>query len=397
MKKIIHILPFCLFFCFAVLVSPSVVKAQCAIEPSSLSIKDFCSLYTKGKYELFKMKVPKDLLNNYKDGINRVKLNIDSECAFEPDWRKDTTSDPNNVIFYFPTGEDNCLAQKYAPIIVKATYDPPRMEWAQSQVLCEAETVITPNSPSCRITVTPISGIGDVNSTWKVLIDQFNHVIESNCTARGYFVSYPDKDGNIKKDHRFELRDLDIPWERTFKYNVADSYEVIVASDNDILMCKTQFNVAPAGATPMPTNTPIPTGTPVPTLAPGQPTYTPVPPVPSLAPLCDQIDTQYSGKCWDCINKGRIWTAIGCLPTDFSDIINNYVFKLGIGIAGGISFLYFIYGVFLILTSAGNAEKITQAKEIIVSAISGLLLIIFSIFLLQVIGVDILKLPGFGK
>lgn len=123
-------------------------------------------------------------------------------------------------------------------------------------------------------------------------------------------------------------------------------------------------------------------------------------PEPSLAPLCDQVadkNSEFWKDCIECHNVDHgIWTAIGCLPTDFGEIVSNYILKYGIGIAGGIAFLYLLYGIFLIMTSAGNAEKIAQAKEIIVSAISGLILIIFSVFLLKVIGVDILKIPGFG-
>ena len=92
-----------------------------------------------------------------------------------------------------------------------------------------------------------------------------------------------------------------------------------------------------------------------------------------------------------------MWTAIGCLPvTGLEAFLKDYLFTFGIGIAGGIAFLYFLYGTFLFLTSAGNAEKVAQAKEIIVSALSGLLFIIFSIFLLKIVGADILRIPGFG-
>jgi hypothetical protein len=120
-------------------------------------------------------------------------------------------------------------------------------------------------------------------------------------------------------------------------------------------------------------------------------------PVAQLKPICDQLDTQFVTQCWNCMTDGKhTWTAIGCIPNDFSIFIKDYVFVAGISIAGGVAFLYFLYGAFLILTSAGNAEMIEQAKQIIVSALSGLLLIIFSVFLLRVIGVDVLKLPGFS-
>lgn len=118
--------------------------------------------------------------------------------------------------------------------------------------------------------------------------------------------------------------------------------------------------------------------------------------IPDLKPLCDQLTTENNarGKCWECQNKGEIWSAIGCLPTDFSALVNKYVFTTGVGLAGGIAFIYFLYGAFLILTSSGNAEKMEEAKQIITSSLAGLILIIFSVFLLKTIGVDILKLPG---
>lgn len=125
------------------------------------------------------------------------------------------------------------------------------------------------------------------------------------------------------------------------------------------------------------------------------PTKRPEIPIPNLKPLCDQLNADFRGKCWECQKKGEIWSAIGCLPTNFSDLINKYVFTTGVGIAGGIAFLYFLYGAFLILTSSGNAEKMEEARQIITSALLGLFLIIFSIFLLRTIGVDILQLPGF--
>jgi len=49
----------------------------------------------------------------------------------------------------------------------------------------------------------------------------------------------------------------------------------------------------------------------------------------------------------------------------------------------------------LITTSAGDPKKLQAGQEQLTSAVTGLVLVIFSIFILKVIGVDIFKLPGF--
>lgn len=128
-----------------------------------------------------------------------------------------------------------------------------------------------------------------------------------------------------------------------------------------------------------------------------QPTYTPIPPMPNLKPLCDNINPQFRTNCNACINKGNhIWTAVGCVPIDPSVFLKSYILTYGIGIAGGCAFLYFLYGSFLLLTSAGNAEQVGEGRQILTSAISGILLVIFSVLFLRIVGVDLLRIPGFG-
>lgn len=90
----------------------------------------------------------------------------------------------------------------------------------------------------------------------------------------------------------------------------------------------------------------------------------------------------------------QVNTAIGCIPTDPSLFIGKFL-GLGIGIAGGIAFLLILFGGFQILTSAGNPEQLNAGRELVGSAVTGLLLIIFSVFLLRLIGYDILRIPGF--
>ena len=97
------------------------------------------------------------------------------------------------------------------------------------------------------------------------------------------------------------------------------------------------------------------------------------------------------GSC----GQGNIDTALGCIPTTQTGFFQKF-FGLGIGIAGGIAFLLILYGGIKMMLSAGNPEALNEGREVVTSAIFGLLLIIFSVFILKIIGVNVLGLPGFS-
>jgi hypothetical protein len=90
-------------------------------------------------------------------------------------------------------------------------------------------------------------------------------------------------------------------------------------------------------------------------------------------------------------------TAIGCIPFDDASSLIGFLLRWAIGIGGGIAFLLIIIAGFQIITSSGNPEKLQAGKELLTSAIAGILLLIFSVFILELIGVDILKIPGFNQ
>ena len=116
----------------------------------------------------------------------------------------------------------------------------------------------------------------------------------------------------------------------------------------------------------------------------------------AIVSLCRSIsDSGERRACEDCASTG-IWTTMGCIDYNFSGFIQNIVFGRGIGLAGVLTFLCIVYAAFVLQTSAGDAQKVKKAQETMTSCIMGLVLIIFSIFILRVIGVNILKIPGFG-
>jgi len=89
-------------------------------------------------------------------------------------------------------------------------------------------------------------------------------------------------------------------------------------------------------------------------------------------------------------------TGLGNIPTD-PTCLARWVLANGIILGGGIAFLLSVFGGVSIILAGGDPEKINQGKQMISSAITGLLFIIFSIFLLELFGVKIFRLPDFSS
>jgi len=109
--------------------------------------------------------------------------------------------------------------------------------------------------------------------------------------------------------------------------------------------------------------------------------------------LCARAGDQMS-DCETCYGQDGVWTAVGCLsfmPAGFSQ---DFLI-LGIALAGGIALLLMMYGSFLLSTSQGNPEQAQHAKEVIMGAVIGLFMIVFSMVLLRTIGIEVFRLPGF--
>ena len=107
----------------------------------------------------------------------------------------------------------------------------------------------------------------------------------------------------------------------------------------------------------------------------------PPPPCATLGPL---------GECL------AVDTAVGQINTSPEGFIKS-IFSLILGLSGGLALLLIIYSGFQLVTSRGIPEKLEGAREQLVSAIIGLVFIILSLAILQIIGVDILKIPGFTR
>lgn len=119
---------------------------------------------------------------------------------------------------------------------------------------------------------------------------------------------------------------------------------------------------------------------------PGVPTPTPSGPTPTFPPPGPSCDPA-TGVCR---------TGLGPI-TATPEGITNWALGILVGVAGGIALLFLFSGGLKWVTSAGDPKAVMEAKETVTAALSGLLLIVFSVLILKIIGYDILRLPGFGN
>ena len=103
------------------------------------------------------------------------------------------------------------------------------------------------------------------------------------------------------------------------------------------------------------------------------------------------------------VTVGRQYTMLGCITSgtsvgfqggapSFVQAMLNVIFSL----SGGIAFLYLMYGGFIYMTSQADAEQLNYGKRLITGAIVGIIITISSVFLVNLIGSGILKIPGFS-
>jgi len=94
-----------------------------------------------------------------------------------------------------------------------------------------------------------------------------------------------------------------------------------------------------------------------------------------------------------CANSTDIDTALGCIPVEigpFVSWLSTWIF----GVSGMVAFLMMVYGFFLMATSSGDPKAVQGAKETVTSAITGLIVSIFGVFILRLVALNILQIPG---
>lgn len=106
----------------------------------------------------------------------------------------------------------------------------------------------------------------------------------------------------------------------------------------------------------------------------------------------DSVDTVLT-----CDGGKGIQTAIGCIHAlgDQNAFLSD-ILKWAVGVGSGIAFLLMLYAGFMIMTGSGSPERLKAGQELLTSSVAGLILLIFSVFILRFIGIDILALDAFG-
>ncbi len=112
------------------------------------------------------------------------------------------------------------------------------------------------------------------------------------------------------------------------------------------------------------------------------------PPPPPLPPCAKWTNGNKGGVCESFVS------AFGNFPTDPEAFIQK-IFAILLSISGGIALLLIIKAGYQLMISQGKPEQIQQARDQLIAAIVGLIFLIFSFVFLQLIGFNILHIPGF--
>jgi len=106
------------------------------------------------------------------------------------------------------------------------------------------------------------------------------------------------------------------------------------------------------------------------------------------------------------VENGRQFTMLGCITSgstvggftdknaapSFVQALLNVLFTF----AGGIAFLYLMYGGYIIIVSQADPERLNYGRRLIYGSIIGLIFTFGSVFIVNLIGSGILRIPGFN-
>lgn len=94
-------------------------------------------------------------------------------------------------------------------------------------------------------------------------------------------------------------------------------------------------------------------------------------------------------------NPHRIYTAIGCIPVHDSFALAEFFLRWGVGIAGGFALILIVFSGYLVMTAQGIPQRLQAGKELLTATVAGLVLLLFSVYILQFIGFELFGIPSF--
>ncbi len=101
-------------------------------------------------------------------------------------------------------------------------------------------------------------------------------------------------------------------------------------------------------------------------------------------------ETEVKIKSGPPIEDGCIDTAIGCIPIASEQALATFFLTWGMGLGGGIALILIVIASFMVMTSAGDPKKLQAGKELLTSAVSGLIILVFAAYILNFVGVELL-------
>jgi hypothetical protein len=104
-------------------------------------------------------------------------------------------------------------------------------------------------------------------------------------------------------------------------------------------------------------------------------------------------DPAQRAQCENCVNQGGIWTAIGCVDPTPIGLITGLI-RIGFGVMSGVALLQAIYVG--ILYQMGDEGRIQKAKGQLIATLSGIAVLVFSVLILRIIGVNVLNVIPSG-
>ncbi|PIY69111.1 hypothetical protein COY90_02365 [Candidatus Roizmanbacteria bacterium CG_4_10_14_0_8_um_filter_39_9] len=121
---------------------------------------------------------------------------------------------------------------------------------------------------------------------------------------------------------------------------------------------------------------------------------------------CKTVKIQDADGIPPAVAPGRQHTMLGCITsqggfsnnqgTGASSFVQALFDLLVFKITGSLAFLYLMYGASIILTSQSDPEKLAYGRRVIMGAVIGLIFTFSSVFIVNIIGSGILKIPGFA-